>query len=234
MILANSFQTGSTLHLITLAIIAAAAVLLTIATGYVGTKSRQRLLQRFVGWGCVAAWILNTGYWMMPERFDPAGSLPLHFCNAANIFGALAVLKGIRLFQGVLYFWTCLCGGAVLTPTVGQGPGNWGFWVFWIYHSFIIFALIHIFRCGHYRPSFRDLLQSALFTLACVILLSIVNALTGWNYGFLGNSVPGTPTPVDLLGPYPIRILWMILAGSLLFLLLWIPFRNYSTTRTRK
>ncbi len=233
MILAN-FQTGNTTHLVTLAVIAVAAALLALAIRRESPESHQRLLRLFVGWGCVVAWILNTGYWMLPERFDLAKSLPLHFCNAANVFGALAILKGIRLFQGIIYFWTCLYLWAFLTPTLGEGPGNWGFWIFWIYHGFIIFALVHIYRSEHFRPSFRDLLHSSLFTLTYVILLSIIDAFTGWNYGFLGNNVPGAPTPVDLLGPYPIRILWMILIGAFLFLLLWIPFRNYSTTRTRK
>ncbi len=234
MILSTSFQTGSTVHFMALAVIAATAVLIALASRHTGPNFPQGLLRRRVGWGCIAAWLLNTVYWMMPERFDPAESLPLHFCNAANILGALAVLRGIRLFQGLLYFWSCLCAWAFLTPTVEQGPGHWGFWIFWIYHSFIVFALIHVFRCDRYRPSFRDLLQSALFTLTCVVVLSILNALTGWNYGFLGNTVPGAPTPVDLLGPYPLRILWLILLGAFLFLLLWLPFRNYSTTRTRK
>ncbi|MEE3178912.1 MAG: hypothetical protein VX317_04460, partial [Verrucomicrobiota bacterium] len=75
MILAN-FQTGNTTHLVTLAVIAVAAALLALAIRRESPESHQRLLRLFVGWGCVVAWILNTGYWMLPERFDLAKSLP--------------------------------------------------------------------------------------------------------------------------------------------------------------
>ncbi len=230
----TSFHTGSTTHLTTLVVIAAVTALLVIAIRRGISESHQACLRNLIGWGCITAWILNTGYWMMPERLELSQSLPLQFCNLANIFGALAILKAIRVFQGILYFWSSLCVWAFLTPTTTTGLTDPGFWIFWIYHSFILFALVYILSADHFRPSLRDLLQSALFTFSYVILLSVINACTGWNYGFLGNDVPGSPTPVALLGPYPIRILWMILIGTALFVLLWLPFRGYSTTRTRK
>lgn len=50
-----------------------------------------------------------------------------------------------------------------------------------------------------------------------------LNAITGWNYGFVGAGKPGQPSPIDVLGPYPLRVLWMILIGALLFLFLLLP-----------
>ncbi len=233
MILAE-FQTGNSLHFAILSTIAAAGVLVGLSANRLAGRPGQRVLRCFVGWGCLAAWILNTGYWMMPARFSLDGSLPIHFCNMANVFGALAILRGIHLFRGVIYFWSGLYLWAFFTPTVSTDPSDWGFWIFWTYHAFIILAFAYIFGGDRFRPSFRDLLHSSLFTLGYVVLLTVLNAIAGWNYGFLGNHVPSAPTPVELLGPYPLRILWMILAGAAVFTALWLPFRNHSATRTRR
>ena len=221
--LAADFQTLSTVHLLTLAVCVGMGTAAPVLARR-GDERRRLLLRRIVGWGCLVVWVINTGYWMMPDRFRWDGSLPIHFCNVANIFGALAILRGMRLFQGVLYFWAGLYLWAFLTPTVAEGPDRPGFWVFWIYHLFIALAFVHIVFIDRFRPTFRDLLHASAFTLCYVALLAIIDAIAGWNYGFLGNDIPENPTPVDVLGPYPLRILWMILLGAVVFLLLWLPY----------
>ena len=214
------FYVWSPLHLLTLVVAAA----IIVAAAILGRRCHPDRFRRFIGLGCVVVWVVNTAYWMTPSRFDWASSIPLHFCNAANLFGAIAVLRRQRLMQGVIYFWAGLCVWAFITPTVGMGPAKFGFWVFWIYHTFLGLALSHVLIVDGFRPTFRDLVHSAAFTLAYIAFLVVVDRLFGWNYGFLGPVKPGVPTPVDLLGAYPIRILWMILLGAGVFLLLWLPF----------
>ena len=233
MLIAN-FQTGSATHLITLAVIGILTVALAVAAGRTEGEQNRFLLRDLIGWGSLVAGLLNTAYWMFPSRFDLSQSLPLHLCNLANFIGALAVLRETRLFKGLLYFWSGLCLWAFLTPTLDAGAGEPGFWIFWLYHSFIPFTLVIVVREDRFRPSLRDLQSSITFSLGLVVCLFVINAITGWNYGFLGDDIPGVPTPVSLLGDYPFRILWMILLGVGIFILLWLPCRNYSTTRTRK
>jgi hypothetical integral membrane protein (TIGR02206 family) len=203
------------------AAVVATPPLLVRRSGRAPTRRRVRL---FVGWGCIAAWLLNAVYWMMPARFDLASSIPIHFCNVANIFGALAVVGRVRLFQGVIYFWAGLYIWAFLTPTVGVGPAQLGFWVFWIYHAFIALAFVHVLFIDRFRPAFSDLLRCSGFTLAYVAFLAVLDRFGGWNYGFLGDDTPSSPTLVDILGPYPLRIVWMVLIGAVVFFLLWLPF----------
>ena len=228
------FQTGNLLHLAILCTVAVGAASVAIVGSRLAGRPGQRILRLFLGWGCLSVWLMNTAYWMIPARFVPDDSLPLHFCNMANVFGALALLRDSRLFRGVIFFWSGLYLWAFLTPTVSANPAEVGFLIFWTYHGFIILSLAYILCCEGFRPGFRDLVQTSLFTLGYVFLLAILNAIMDWNYGFLGNQVPSSPTPVDLLGPYPVRILWMIMAGAIVFTLLWLPFRNHSTIRTRK
>lgn len=221
---ATTFETWSPTHALTL-LTCAVLVSIPVLVGRRSTSERMRRRTRLsIGWGCVAAWLVNTLYWFMPDRFDWESSLPIHFCNVANVFGALALLGGVRLFQGVIYFWAVLCVWAFITPTVGSGPTTFGFWIFWIYHLFIALAFVAIVTIDGFRPRLSDLLRCALFTLVYVLLLTLIDRVAGWNYGFVGDSVPDAPTPVDLLGPYPIRILWMIMIGAGAFAMMWLPF----------
>lgn len=41
-----------------------------------------------------------------------------------------------------------------------------------------------------------------------------------------GRSIPDNPTPLDLLGPWPLRILWMVLLVSALFAAMTLPGRR--------
>lgn len=216
----TEFHAWTTLHLVTVA----TALAIIVATPLLGRRCHPHRFRQFIGIGCIVVWIINTAYWMTPSQFHWSGSLPIHFCNVANLFGAVAVLRHRRFMQGVIYFWAGICIWAFITPTVGVGPAKLGFWVFWIYHTFLGLALAHVLVIDHFRPTFRDLVHGSLFTLAYVAFLAIVDRIFGWNYGFLGPVEPSVPTPVDILGPYPLRIVWMILFGAVVFVVLWLPF----------
>jgi len=233
MLIAN-FQTGSISHFITLFVIAILTAGLAVVTKRTTVDANRISLRKLIGWGSLVAGLLNTAYWLSPSRFDLSQSLPLHLCNLANFIGAAAVLKEARLFKGLLYFWSGLCLWAFLTPTTDKGVEDPGFWIFWLYHSFILFTLVVILRGDQFRPTFRDLQKSMTFSVGLVGCLFVINAITGWNYGFLGNDVPGVATPVSLLGSYPLRVLWMTFIGAGVFVVLWLPHRAYSATRTRK
>jgi hypothetical integral membrane protein (TIGR02206 family) len=207
---------------------------LPAAAGALQSDRARRNLRLLIGWGCIAVWVLNTAHHAMPERFSWGGSLPLHFCNLANLFGAAAILKRSRLFRGILYFWALgLCSWAFLTPTLQDGPALPGFWIFWVYHLFIGLSLVYLLAVEHFRPTARDLRSSCLFTLSYTLLIALVDRLFDWNYGFLGPAVPDSPTPVDVLGPYPLRVVWMILIGAVVFAMLWLPFAQPSRSGSR-
>ena len=220
-----TFRVGSGLHLATVAVcLVLVGLFLVLARN--ASPERRRRLRAMIGWGCLLVWIMNTLYWAMPGRFSWATSLPIHVCNLANLIGAVAVLRHQRIFQGLLYFWAfSLCIWAFITPTVGLGPARPGFWVFWIYHLFIGLAVAQVLVVDRFRPSGRDLLNAILCTLFYVAVVATLDRVFGWNYGFLGASVPTVPTPVDLLGPYPLRLLWMCLIGAVAFVILWLPWR---------
>lgn len=218
----DKFASGSLMHgLCVLLCLAAVA-----AYAFLGRKREeaQPAMRWFVGGGCLVAWLINTTFWMWPSRFIWEQALPLHFCNMANLIGAVAVLARRRLFQAVIYFWAlALCIWAFLTPTVEMGPRHAEFWIFWLYHAFILIAVAHVLVIDRFRPEKCDLLQVVAFTAAYTGILIAVNYQWGWNYGFVGPSKPNAPTLIDALGPYPLRLLWIALLALGLFVLCYLP-----------
>ncbi|MCB1093520.1 MAG: TIGR02206 family membrane protein [Verrucomicrobiae bacterium] len=194
-----------------------------------GDLAVLRRLKHFAGYGCLVVWVVNTVFWCLPSRFAWSSSLPLQFCNLANLIGAAAVLGGGRFWKTILYFWMpVLCIWAFLTPVLHGGYATFEFWIFWIYHLFIPLALTEVLVVQDYRPTFADLKKAWMFTVGYMALLAVPDYLFEWNYGFVGPSKPDSPTLIDVLGPYPWRLFWMIAIGTVLYLLVWLPGRRWS------
>ena len=203
-------------------------ICLFLARRWRGT-SRESALRHFIAIGCVVVWLISTCYRIFFLPFDWESSLPLQFCNLANLIGAIAIFGKGRLFKSVIYFWAgALCIWAYLTPELPVGPARAGFWIFWGYHVFIPLAVVEVLVLQQFRPGLQDYRNALIFTLAYLAILIVPNNLMGWNYGFVGPSEPQNPTLIDFLGPYPLRLLWMILLGAFLFWLLLLPWLKQS------
>jgi uncharacterized membrane protein YwaF len=68
-----------------------------------------------------------------------------------------------------------------------------------------------------------------------VVLVLPLNVLLGANYGFVGNSRPDNPSIVDLLGPWPGRLIIIVLLVAAVLALLMLPWeiarRRHMTTQ---
>ena len=138
--------------------------------------------------------------------------------------GAYAVAMRHRTSQALMYFWSfALCLWAFLTPSLYVGPAHLWFWLFWLYHLFIPVSTAWILVADRFRPTWRDWRHSVLVTLAFMAALAVLDAITGWNYGFVGPSKPTQANLLDFLGPYPLRLVWMACVGTGLFALLMLP-----------
>lgn len=221
----ETFAQGTLLHAACLAICALAAV----ATAWAARRRRDHpaadaRLRKAIVAGCLVSWALSTGYGLHPARFSWDASLPLQFCNLANLLGAYALVTRHRLAQSLMYFWTfALSSWAFLTPSLYVGPAHLWFWIFWIYHVFIPVATAWILVADRFRPTWGDWLRAVGATALYMGALAALDAVTGWNYGFVGPETPTQANLLDFLGPYPIRLLWMLLVGTFLFALLMLP-----------
>jgi hypothetical integral membrane protein (TIGR02206 family) len=168
--------------------------------------------------------VFSSVWYVLPQNFDWPISLPLEFCDLGLLVAGGAMLLNARWLRGLLYFWgTVFTIQAFLTPVLQQGPASIEFWLFWISHTCIAGAAVYDMVAGRFRPSFRDGVRSYVISVGYAFCLLVLDNITGWNYGYVGPTKPGTPTLLDALGPYPMRAFWMAVVAAVGFLIAWLP-----------
>jgi len=182
---------------------------ITCGRAWRGTPRERTLRHVLVGIIAVTV-IAGDAYYLSPGQYDPAMSLPLQLCDLALVMAALALGPGWRWARALLYFWGLLLSSqGFFTPTLTHGFGHPRFWFFWSMHAMIVGGALYDLIVLRFRPTGRDLLFAMTAILVYTGLMIWINVRMGWNYGFVGPSSPGTPTIVDALGPWPLRLVWM-------------------------
>jgi len=181
-------------------------------------------LEHALAWLNLLLWLGFVGYGLLPSRFTPARSLPLHLSDLLIPLASLSLLTQIRPFRALLYFWGLGLGSqALLTPALGFGPDSFWFWLFWLQHGAIVGTAVYLLAAHGFRPGWGDFRWAAGAALADAALIAPLDALLGFNYGFLGRGLPSRPSLLDHLGPWPWRPLLMSALGLLALLLLQLP-----------
>lgn len=186
----------------------------------------ETALGAFWGGVIIARQGIEVAWYFLPRNFALEKSLPLQFCDVAPWIAAAALLTRRRLARALLYYWgIALCTQAFVTPTLGEGLSHTRFWWFWLGHTHIVGAAAYDLIARGYRPTWSDFGRVAWITFAYAMALVIFNAITRLNYGYLGPTKPGAPTIIDLLGPYPVRILILFAIVISAFWLLTAPWK---------
>jgi hypothetical integral membrane protein (TIGR02206 family) len=216
------FAPFTALHAATIAAIAIAIAALVV-TARRGSRT-ARGFAKGLGVGYVVAWIGVHGWRNLPPQLDPIQTLPLQMCHLAALAGALYFAAGWSWLRPVLYFWgIALTTQACITPTLTEGPGRPEFWFFWLTHGIIVGAALYAIAVDGYRPSWRDYGIACVAGTIYVAVAVAVNVALDANYGFLGNMRPELPTIVDLLGPWPERIVVIMLIVAAAMAVLMLP-----------
>lgn len=221
----EDFRAWSALHALALAAIATATfIAIRVRRRRGGDAFATGPLERAIALGYLAMWIgtftwLNTG-----PKHDPFTTWPLQLCHWVALVDAFVLVRPWRAARAVAYFCgLALCTQALITPSLVEGPAQWPFWFFWATHGMIVAVPVYDIVARDYRPSGRD------FAIACAVALAYtgialaINLATGWNYGFVGPSSPGHPTIVDLLGPWPRRLVFIVAIAFSVMALLYLP-----------
>lgn len=185
---------------------------------------------RQLGHAMLAIWIFYMLYNFSPARLSWEKSLPIEACDFIAFLAVLALLTPLRFPRSLLYFsGILLTGQAVLTPAGDQNPMTLHFWLYWGFHAGILAVSVFDFHIRSYRPFFRDLVCAWSANIFYLVLVLPLDICFGWNYGFLGNSMPGSPTLVDFLGPWPERIVVMFFGVCLAqALIMYLPLRLFA------
>lgn len=221
------FRLFSVSHLAALAVTAA-----TLAGGTAAAKLLLRVdtsAERAFRLSIAAALLLQeillninksqAGLWRVSD------SLPLHLCSFSVVMGiAMLAMKSRYLFD-VLYYWAAGAVVALFTPdlTTTDFPA-FRFYQFFISHGLIVLSVLYLFVVHGYRPSARSLKRTLVFTHALMPFIAAVNYFSGGNYFFVAR-VPETDSPISLLGPWPLYIVWLELILLAVFGSMYLPFR---------
>jgi len=199
------------------------AIMLTLVI--LGLRSRGTFLLTRV----TNAWLLivlivqtaNIIFFALPQNLRWDTSLPLHICDLVGWVAFFALWMQRRILRTILYFWGLgLTTQAFITPTIDTGPDTVKFWLFWASHLTIVGSAIYDVAVLRYRPTWRDLGVIALVMIGYGIIIIPFDLSFGFNYGYIGNTRPTSPTLIDRLGDWPLRLLWMWLISHACFLLL--------------
>lgn len=224
---AGQFHAFSLLHAVTVVLFGALwTVLVLIGLRLRGQESEPRWRQ-LLGWWLLLAWLIANGVQLLPGRFVAAVNLPLQVCDIAGLLAAFALWSRNRLLRATLYFWGVgFSIQAMLTPELVSGPAHVDYWTFWVPHANLTGAACYILVVERFRPRWSDCRQTYALALVYLALILPFDLLSGFNYGYVGAVTPSQQTILDLLGPWPWRIVAMMALTALGFALLQWPWDN--------
>lgn len=155
--------------------------------------------------------LVNMVFWSTPPRLDLGDSLPLHICDLAGLVAVVALVSEARWARILMFYWGIgLSTQAFVTPVITDAPDTMRFQLFFLSHLTIVATPIYDVFVRGFRPTWRDLALAIMLTLAYGGVVTPLNMLLGWNYGYTGPSTPGSPTVLDAMGAWPLRLLSML------------------------
>lgn len=233
---AETFRPFTLTHAGVVLVVAAITTAACLARRRLARRRLARRLDVALGLAGVAHWAVYSSYaaWRYAGEAGRGWdyAVPLQLCDLASLIGPLAWLTDRRWLGVLLVFWGLgLSTQAFVTPVVEAGPGRAEFWMFFAAHTFIVGGAIYEIAARGLRPTWRDWRLAAAAGLGYVAVTLPLNLAVGSNFGYTGRPREGTATLADALGPWPLRVVWIVLLALLAMALVVLPFRWVSRGR---
>jgi hypothetical integral membrane protein (TIGR02206 family) len=223
----DSFSPFGWMHFIVTAVSVAGWILIVCACRSLAGTRREETFRRSLGLVIVAVNLAWTFHRMVLVQQAFKDSLPLQLCDLAWIVAAWSILSGGdpgRFQHQLSYYWGLgLSSFSYLTPILERGPASVYFWEYWTPHWLILAVAILNVAVFGVRPSWKSFLQVTAFTAAIAGVGIVFNLAFNTSYCFTSRWTPAHPTVLDVLGSWPLRILWMYLIGAAIFALMTLP-----------
>ena len=159
---------------------------------------------------------------------NPVDHLPITVCGWAAVFASYRVIGKSQTLFDLSYFWA-LSGSifAIITPTVitYTGPTRFRYYQFWAEHLFIYIAVFYMIFVHKMRPTKKSFVKAYIGIGLLAVIAYYANELIGPGANYLFMARPeSTPSILDILPPiFALRILIMIAAVTVLFVLAYLP-----------
>ncbi|MFI4862476.1 MAG: TIGR02206 family membrane protein [Phycisphaerales bacterium JB063] len=200
------------------------------ALGRVGCEKSVRWSLAVLG---VLVWIGSGLFFSLwPTEMGEGGgmkleeSLPIQACDLLALLAPVSLVVGSKWLRAIVYFGAVgLTTQAFLTPVIDTGPDTLRFWVFWAVHISILVCAMFELIAGGYRPDVFALLRAVAFWAVYAVAMVILDAYTGWYYGYLGPEIPETAEDsiLQYLGDWPVRPAVMMGVVLAIFVVIWLP-----------
>ena len=169
----------------------------------------------------VVIWTLLKIY---VRGFDIKEDLPFHLCNIIALLMPILTITRRKIYYEILFFWV-LAGTthSLITPDLINGFPNFVFLKYWYVHAGLIIFVLYLTFVFDLRPTFKSAIKSFIAFQGYIVLMFIVNNLTGSNYLYT-NHKPEVASALDYLGEWPNYIFVIELLMIPYFLLFYLPF----------
>jgi hypothetical integral membrane protein (TIGR02206 family) len=216
-----------------LGILAAIPVLAALLTGI---QRRLAPGSRVIRFGLGAVLFVNGAayylYWVLHGQPMFPTHMPLELCDATLFLTLIAVFT-LKPAVFDLAYYGALAGAtmSVLTPNLEEPFPSFITVQYFVNHGLMVVAVLYLVWSRQMRPRPRSVGRAMLALNLYAVFVGTFDFIFKTDYMFLG-AKPQATTLLSILGPWP----WYILAcepvGFVLFLLLYLPFRQHIATAT--
>lgn len=189
---------------------------------------KMKGFERFFAITLLAMDILYYVWLYQTERWNWSHSLPLELCSISLIAAILLLWTGNKhLYEFVFYAGIGGAIQAIATPVLDVGYPHFRFFHFFYTHVGIVLTALYFTWYKGYRPTFKGIVKTMIVLNILLPIVFVMNLVVDGNYMFLQRK-PVNGSLLDYLGPYPWYIITLELVSFLVFLILWLIFRDKS------
>lgn len=229
-VLAARFETLGPSHLTVLAIcVAGIPVVWLIGRRLRGTDAEQGFSRGFAV-AIVAVTIPLQILQLLPADWNPRTSLPFQLCDFAWMFAVYALWTRSTLACTVTYLWgITLTTQAMITPDLASDFPEPRFLMFWTMHLLIVWAAVYVVPGLRILPTWSTYWRTVAITAVWAVSVFVYNVIADTNYGYL-NAKPESASILDLLGPWPLYVVFEIAIIATVWAVLTWPFTRARAT----
>ncbi|HEX4083608.1 MAG TPA: TIGR02206 family membrane protein [Chthoniobacteraceae bacterium] len=182
----------------------------------------------------LANWIAYEVFLRWIGQFKPVDLLPMQLCDWATIAVIAALVTCRYGVYEIAYFWG-MAGTlqAILTPNLPVGFPSVRFISFFVSHSGIVIGVMFLTLVERMRPRGWSVFRAMVWTEVYYVVATVVNGMTGLNFGFLNHPPAGKSLLDYLSSNHTLYILEFNLLAIVFYLVLYLPFWARDLVRKR-